>query len=59
MSSDALVIHEYMQYARDCRELAATLSSAEYRRMLETMADRWAQLAADQRARIRIALDTE
>jgi hypothetical protein len=54
MSPDTSEIYEYLQYARECRELAARLSSAEYRRMLEAMADSWAQLAADRRAGIRI-----
>ena len=49
MSPDTSEIHDYMQYARECWELAAKVSSVEYKRMLEAMADRWAQLASDQK----------
>jgi hypothetical protein len=42
----------YMQHARHCRELAARISSVEYKLTLEAMADYWAKLAADRKAQV-------
>jgi len=41
-----------MQNARCCRELAAMISNVKYKRILEAMADNWAQLAADRKAQV-------
>lgn len=41
-----------MQHARDCRELAAKISSVEYKQILEAMADNWARLAADRKSQL-------
>jgi hypothetical protein len=59
MSADMLELREYMGFARECRELAARLSSAKYKRALEEMADSWAQLAADHKIRMRARSDTK
>lgn len=55
MSADMSEFRQYMDCARECRELATRLSDAKYKRTLEAMADRWAQLAADKRAGMRMA----
>jgi len=39
-----------MQHARHCLELGA--KSVEYKQTLEAMADNWARLAADRKARV-------
>lgn len=46
------LVKEYIEYARECRELAAALSNPDYKRTLEEMADTCAQIAADRKARL-------
>ena len=53
MPAEVSEIHDYMRYARECRELAAKLWNVEYRRMLEAMSGSWTDLAAKQRALMR------
>lgn len=43
---------EYRQHARECRELAAHMESAEQRVMMLQMADHWDKLAGDRLALI-------
>lgn len=38
---------EYRQHARECRELAASMPSADQREQLLQMAEHWDKLAAD------------
>lgn len=38
---------EYRQHARECRDLAASMPSAEQREQLLQMAEHWDKLAAD------------
>jgi len=42
-----------MDSARECRHLAERISDAGYKRVLEAMADGWAQLAADRKVQMR------
>ena len=45
-------VKEYMEYARECRALAATLSNPDHKRALEEMADTWSQRAAELKAQL-------
>jgi len=45
-------VEQYLQYERECRELAAKLPKPEHKRTLEDMAATWARLAANRRMHI-------
>jgi hypothetical protein len=41
---------QYLQYERDCRELAAKLADPEQKRSLQEMAATWVHIAASRKA---------
>jgi hypothetical protein len=46
-------VEEYRQHARECRDLAAQMPSAEQREQLLAMAEHWERLAQERARTIR------